>query len=158
MPGFDALYKQTVTLFNRVASKSGDVVWYPRLLTGVHLITDHSATWNNYGGQQSDNVRLHVRYTPRADGRAVIAGKVYVNRKEWKELESVSGFITFSYGDDNDFDFFMEGKYDTMSAINDAEYSRNGFYNYMNKNYENVFAITSVSKYNLIPHFEIMAR
>ena len=158
MPGFDALYKQTVTLFNRVTTPSGETIWYPRLLTGVHLITDHSASWNNYGGQQGDNVRLHVRYTPRTDGRAIIAGKVYANRKEWKTLSSIDGYITFGYGNDDDFDFFVEGKCGFTSAVKDSDYPRSGFYNYMNKIHENVFAINSVSKYNLIPHFEIMAR
>ena len=41
--------------------------------------------------------------------------------------------------------------------IADADY-RNGFYNYMNKHYDNVFAISTVSKFNLIPHFEIGAK
>ena len=158
MAGFDVLYKQTVTLFNRVERPGGDIIWYPRVLTGVHLVTDHSSSWNTYGGQQGDNVRLHVRYTQSADGRALIGGLTYVNRKEWRSLKSIDRYITFGYGDNNDFDFFMEGKFSPITVISDSDYSRNGFYNYMNKNYENVFAITSVSKYNLIPHFEIMAR
>lgn len=158
MAGFDALYKQTVTLFNRVTKPDGEILWYPRVLTGVHLITDHSASWNSYGGQQGDNVRLHVRYTQKPNGAASVAGRTYVNRKEWKALKSFDSYITFGYGDNDDFDFFMEGKFSPLTAIKDSTYSRSGFYNYMNRNYENVFAITSVSKYNLIPHFEIMAR
>ena len=157
MPGFDALYKQTVTLFNRVVDQDGDIIWYPRVLKGVHLITDQTAVWNSYGGQRSDNIRLHVRYSGSQDN-PIIIGKKYVTPKEWKRLESVEGFITFGYGNEDDFDFFIEGVYEAGGAVNDSEFPRSGFYNYMNKQYDKVFAITQVSKYNLIPHFEIMAR
>ena len=63
--------------------------------------------------------------------------------------------ITFAFG--NDFDFIYEGVYTWVGPIIDDAY-KSGFYNYMNKAYDNVFAISSCSKYNLIPHFEITAR
>lgn len=176
MPGFDAIYKQTVTLFNRVTDDSDDSFFIPTVLNGVHLIIDHSATWNMYGGQQSDNIRLHVRYL-LSNGNVMIADKEYVEPKDWKRLTNLDDVITFRYGNDNDFDFFVKGEFEpdagslvdeitvdgkqvTLSTgfISDSYYDRYGFYNYLNKMYDHVFAVTSVSQYNLIPHFEIMAR
>lgn len=181
MPGFDALYKQKVTLFNRVKDSDGNTVWYITLLDNVHLIIDNSKSWDTYGGRKADNVRLHIRYNVDSDG-AVVANKKYYTPKEWKRAGYPASGISFGYGDNDDFDFFVEGdvrdieKTDTAIAdiavaglaiagngsiedsIEDDKYSRNGFYNYMNKTYDHVYAITSVSKYNLIPHFEIMAR
>ena len=68
MPGFDALYKQTITLFNRVKGQYGEeVLWYPTVIDKVHLIVDKSHSWNSYGGNASDNARLHIRYTLSRD-------------------------------------------------------------------------------------------
>ena len=176
MAGFEALYKQTVTMFNRIKDDNEDEFFIPTLLKGVHLIIDHSAYWNTYGGQQADNVRLHVRYLP--DGDAVkIGSKTYVEPKEWKKLTDFNGVITFRYGNDTDFDFFVKGEYTPDNSclvnsieidgktvtvdggfISDSFYERYGFYNEINREYDHIFAVTSVSQYNLIPHFEIMAR
>ena len=176
MAGFDALYRQTVTFFNRIKDDEGNEYFIPTVLTGVHLIMDQSAVWNNYGGQQSDNIRLHVRYQI-VNGKSIVESKKYIEPKEWKRLESYDGMITFRYSNGNDFDFFIKDAFkadkDSLAdeitidgkkvscksgMINDSYYSRHGFYNYLNKTYDHVFAVTAVSQYNVIPHFEIMAR
>lgn len=177
MPGFDAIYKQTVTLFNRVKDDNDEEFFIPTVLPAVHLVIDHSAVWNTYGGQQSDNVRLHVRYLQSEKG-PTIGDKRYVEPKDWKRLKSFDESITFRYGNDNDFDFFVKDSFEVDSEktvgsitangetvtlsngfISDMAYDEyRGFYNYLNKMYDHVFAVTAVSQYNLIPHFEIMAR
>ena len=159
MPGFDALYKQTVTLFNRVSQihQPDESLWYPTVLRNVHLITDESASWNNNGGTKTDNVRLHVRYQISSEG-VLVEGKPYYLPKEYRRLLRPEDAITFQFGT-KDYDFFIEGEFDEFPVpISDASFSRRGFFDYMNAKYDHVFAITSVSKYNLIPHFEIMAR
>lgn len=157
MLGFDVLYKQTITLFNRVTAYGDELLWYPTVIEGVHLIVDKSSAWNSYGGQATDNARVHVRYTVSGDD-IIVAGKKWVEPKAYRRLERQDGFITFSYGDNDDFDFFIEGVYEGTAPIPDNLYERRGFYNFMNSTHDNVFAVKSVSKYNLIPHFEIMAR
>jgi len=176
MPGFDALYKQTVTLFNRVRIDDEVDLFIPTVLEGVHLIIDHSTAWNTFGGAQTDNVRLHVRYTPCGD-KTMIGSKQYCEPKEWKRLEDFTDMITFRYGTDTDFDFFVKGVFLpeqgklvnnvavgqsilTLDSgfISDNAYGNFGFYDYLNKMYDHVFAVTQVSQYNLIPHFELMAR
>ena len=179
MPGFDALYRQTVTLFNRVrVGTVGNEVDYfiPTVLEKVHLVIDQSATWNGYGGSESDNVRLHVRYV-QSGSKVLVGHKQYCEPKEWKRLQSYDGMMTFRFGNDTDFDFFISGVFvpdpeKTVSEItigektitldegfiNDAAYGKFGFYSYLNKMYDHVFAVTAVAQYNLIPHFEIMSR
>lgn len=170
MPGFDALYKQAITVFNRVKDPSGeDVLWYPTVITGVHLIVDRSSAWDMNGGRSTDNARLHVRYTIKheqakngipAKNSVMIGDKVWLEPKEWRSAGDKTGLITFSFGNNDDFDFFMEGKHliaQDRIPIHDNEYRR-GFYNEMNATHDNVFAITGVSKKNLIPHFEITGR
>lgn len=176
MAGFETIYKQTVTLFNRIHDDEDEDYFIPTVLKNVHLVIDHSATWNTYGGQQADNVRLHVRYL--LSGRNVMIGnKRYVEPKVWRGLPELGDVITFRYGNDNDFDFFIKDEYEpndsdittqitidgeqvTCSSgfIRDAAFERLGFYNHLNRAYDHVFAVTAVSQYNLIPHFEIMAR
>ena len=157
MPGFDALYRQDITLFNRIVLATGEILWRPTVIEKVHLIVNKSNTWSSYGGSSTDTVTLHVRYTLNG-GDAYVAGKKYYEPKEYRKAEYPADGITFAYGDSDVCDFFVEGKHDSEETIWDDAYDRNGFYNFMNKNFDNVFAIQSVSKYNLIPHFEIMAR
>jgi hypothetical protein len=163
MPGFDALYKQTVTVFNRVKdARTQKVLWYANVIENVHLIIDKSSSWSGQGTSSSDTARLHIRYSPSGNNAVVICKdgtKIWHEPKEWRRLEDKDNTITFAYGDAEVFDFFVEGAFtEYASPIDDDSFERKGFYNYMNSRYDNVFAISSVSKYNLIPHFVIMAR
>ena len=153
MADFDDIYRQTITLFNR-RTVNEVTAWYPFLIEGVHLIMDKSIIISTYGEQSQDNVKIHIRYVPSEDG-AVVNGKVYMLPKQWNREGDPSKNFTLSFGDN--FDFIMEGDYGSDVPVMDDAYPK-GFYNYMNKNYDNVFAISNVSKFNLIPHFEVGAR
>lgn len=153
MANFDTLYKQTITLFNRL-TVDDVVVWYPFVIPNVHLVVDKSIVIASYGEQSQDNARLNIRYTVSGKD-AVINGKTYMMPKEWARNANPLQNFTFGFGDA--FDFFVEGDYGSTEVISDDAY-RNGFYNYMNRTRDNVFAISTVSKFNLIPHFEIGAR
>lgn len=166
----NALYNQTITVFNRLPSKHGEpTMWIPTVIDGVHLIVNRSSNWNSNGGKSSDDVKLHIPYVwhgddamvscrSGTDGSTVIQKKWY-KPKEWRrELEPENG-ITFAFGDNDDFDFFIEGVFDEFpSPISDQNFERKGFYGYMNKMYDDVFVISSVQKFSLIPHFELTAR
>ena len=158
--GFDVLYKQAVTVFNRVRWNNDEVLWYPTFIRGVHLIIDKSDSWDMNGGHAQDNARLHIRYRIE-NGKVMIGNKQYLEPKMWRNQMRPEEYITFGHGDAELFDFFMEGAFDLQlypAPISDALFERKGFYNYMNATYDNVFAITGVSKFNLIPHFEIAGR
>lgn len=170
MNGFDAIYAQTVTIFNRIPGTAGEsTMWIPTVIDGVHLIASKASSWNSNGGSTSDNVQLHIRYS-RQNGDCVIScnpelggygsnEKVWREPKAWKREHNPESEISFCYGDNDDFDFFIEGAVTEFTEpVPDDKYTRSGFYGYMNARYDNVFAITGVQKFNLIPHFEITAR
>lgn len=148
------MYSDTVTIFNRYESRQGDM-WYPTVLDHVNIMSDRAAIAQKYGEQSKDSAVVNVRYMTDA-GKIMIDGKEYFTPKEWnrQDAESISDTITFTPGEK--FDFFMIGAY-SEQPISDDDY-RDGFYNYMNSQFDGVYAITSVSKLTAIPHFEITGK
>lgn len=148
------MYTDTVTLFNRHKSSSGDV-WYPTVLSGVNLTIDKAAIVAKYGAESKDNAILNVRCLLR-DGAKMVADKIWLPPKEWsrQEEEMLSKSLTFTSGQRSDF--FYAGEWSDTEPISDNAYT-DGFYNHMNSYYDYVFKITAVAgPYKLIPHFEVM--
>lgn len=147
------MYSDVVTVFCRRKSRSGDM-WYPTVIHGANLNVNRAAIVAKYGADSKDNAVLNIHYAT-VEEQIAIAEKIYFLPKEWQRQseEKIANSITFTAG--VDFDFFMEGEYECTGPIRDDDYT-DGFYNYMNSNYDNVFSITSVAKYSVIPHFEIM--
>ena len=153
------MYDKTVTVFNFYSSKTAGLsYWYPHILSCVDLITDHGAMLKKYGPDSTDNAALHIAYTPdgdkvtvqRSDGAAV----PWLPQKAWAAQvnDDLPGSITFGPED-----FFWQGEW-TGGMVVDDDY-RNGFYQYMNSNRDNVYKITSVGgPYTVIPHFEILGK
>lgn len=148
------MYRDTITLFNR----HGDL-WKAAVLTGVDVNADAALMRATYGENNNDRAKLHVAYTmDNVSGvnTVRVGNYIYVHPLEWADMEDVDldGFITFQTG--NDFDFFLVGEWDGADTIDDTEYL-DGFFDHMNRNYE-CYALSSVAKYSVIPHFEILAR
>lgn len=150
-----ALYNDTITLFNRYTNRDGDT-WYPTVIRGVNLNIDRAAIVAKYGAQSSDSAVLNVGYLLDG-GNKIIVGKPWRAPKAWEEQpnDELGCSLTFKGG--STFDFFYVGEWQGTEPIADAEYS-GGFYTYMNDRYDNVFAITSVGMYSVIPHFEILGK
>lgn len=153
------MYGKTVTIFNYYESATTEeAYWYPHVLSGVDLNTDRGAILKKYGQESTDNAELHIKVT-------IINGKEYVSNnnhvlvpwlppKEWKKQTNdlLAESITFSPDC-----FFWQGEW-TGGIVTDSDY-RNGFYQHMNSNKDNVFKITSVGgPYTVIPHFEILGK
>ena len=51
----------------------------------------------------------------------------------------------------------MVGEWDGEDTINDSDFNK-GFYNYMSATRDGVYTVTSVARYSVIPHFEILGR
>lgn len=151
------MYKDTVTLFNRYTTKDRKIIWYPTVLHGVNLNVDKASIVAKYGSNSKDNAVLNVKYHS-GDNTVMVEDKRYQLPKEWSKQseEALAESLTFAT-DTQEFDFFYEGEWEGEELIMDEEYT-SGFYSYMNNNYDNVFAITSVSKYNVIPHFEVVGK
>lgn len=170
MPCLDTLYKQTITLFNRVPGGVDEPsVWVPTVIPGVHLVISKSSDWSGSAGGSSGDVKLNIRY--RRSGNDILIRclttpqgssayyKRWYERKQWRRLPDKRNALTFSYGDNDGFDFFVEGVFtEFASPISDLDFGRSGFYNHVNAEYDNVFAINSVSRFDVIPHFEITAK
>ena len=146
------MYNDTITLFNRKSGERGQGdIWYPTVINGVNLDIDKASIVAKYGPESQDNASLHIRFDLVA-GVPVVAGKPWMPPLEWDKTEDS---ITFANG--NRFDFFWVGKWDG-GIVQDSEYGDEGFYAYMNRTKDYVFAITSVARYSVIPHFEIMGK
>lgn len=153
------MYNDTITLFNRYLSKDG-IVWHPHIIHNCDLNTDKASILKVYGADAQDNAKLHIKYTVKGKD-AVIDDVVYKKPKDWQKLveSELAGCITFRSG--NDFDFFIVGEYDVLTPIKDSDYisgKYEGFYDYMNSNNDDVYAVSSVGIYDAIPHMEILAR
>lgn len=179
------LHQDTITLFNRYESKLGDK-WYATVIHGVHVRMDKAAIQAKYGAESADAVTVMVPcqrerpailiggYRIRVDdpgvlidedgfsGRYQIADKAWLPPKEWdaQTNDELPDTVTFTSG--NGHDFFMVGEWDGDTVIDDESYitaKDSGFYSYMSRTHDFVFAITSVGgPYRLIPHFELTGK
>lgn len=150
------MYKDTVTLFNRYVTQDGEIIWYPTVLRGVNLNIDKASIIAKYGTESQDNAVLNVKYHS-GDDAVMVGDKKYLLPKAWKKSEdALSDTLTFTAGT-QEFDFFYVGEWESEEPIADSNYT-GGFYSHMNKAYDEVFVITSVAKYSVIPHFEVMAK
>ena len=149
------MYNDTVTVFNRYVDSLKNTIWHPHVLSGVNLIVDKAVITAKYGEVSKDNAVMNVKYR-FVDGIITIGDKPYLPPKEWENQtnDKLSESITFS-NESTEFDFFMLGDYGSKEPIID-EYG--DFYSEMQKRYDYVFAITSVAKYSVIPHFEITGK
>ena len=157
MLGFDAIYKQTITLFNRISAGGGDIYWYPTIIRGVHLYDSQTSTWSNQGGNSGNNATVHIMYQI-VNGQIMVAGKPYYPPKQYRLLDAPQDAITFAFGHHDDSDFFIRGEFGFDGAVSDDAHDRHGFFNYMKKTNDDVYSVSGVTIYNLIPHFEITGR
>lgn len=155
------MYDSTVTIFCYYESSTA-AVWYPHVLSCVHLETDRGQIMKKYGPDSTDNAELHISYTEK-DGQKVIkdaAGKelIWLPPKAWAKQvnDELSDSITFNPATD----FFWKGEWAGENPVNDEDYAdrlSEGFYAYMNREYDFVFLITTAGgPYIVIPHFEIL--
>lgn len=151
------MYNDTITLFNRYPSRTQGDRWFPTVIHGVDVNMDRAKLIKTMGIDTSDTVSLHIKC--RKDSEGVHVGdKQYLLPKEYikQPLDSVNQYLTFKSG--KEFDFFYVGEWKDTNVILDDDY-RDGFYNHMNSEYDNVFVIsTSSGAYDLIPHFEILGK
>lgn len=144
------MYQDTITLFNRKPGGTMGDTWYPTVIKNANLNIDRAAILAKYGPESQDKAALSIRYKKIGDD-IMIAGKPWLPPKEWDKTEDS---LTFTGG--NQFDFFWQGEW-TGGIVSDADYSE-GFYEYMNRKHDYVFAVSSVAKYSVIPHFEILGK
>ena len=148
------MYKDTVTLFNRYVDSMGNTMWFPHVLTNVNLVIDRAVIVSKYGEESNDNAVLNIKYKCENE-KIYINDKEYLMPKEWERQPNdlLVDFLTFKSG--NEFDFFILGDYGSKEIIMDE---RGTFFREVQEQYDNVFAVTSVAKLSVIPHFEIVGK
>lgn len=149
------MYNDTVTVFNRYVDSFGNTIWYPHVISGVNLVVDKGVIASKYGPESKDIAVLNVKYY-FADRNKMIGNKPYLSPKEWERQtnDKLPESITFS-SEGSEFDFFILGDYGSEESVIDE---KGRFFSNMQKEYDYVFAITSVAEYSVIPHFEITGK
>lgn len=137
------MYEKTITLFNHYVNGTTDE-WRATVLHNVDLIVDRSVIVGRYGAESKDKGVLHIRYSGNE-----IEDHTYFDPKDYNGQG-----ITFQTGEK--FDFILDGVWSGSATVSDSAYA-NGFYDHMNRN-ERVFSLSTVTKYTLIPHFEITVK
>lgn len=152
-----------VTIFNFYESSTA-AIWYPHVLSGVHLETDRGQIMKLYGTDSTDNAQLHIPFGVK-NGRKIIVDTVgkelpWLPPKEWNR--QVNDLLPDSITFNPSTDFFMVGAWDGAVLVNDADYTDRryeGFYAFMNAEKDFVYLISSVGgPYAIIPHFEILGK
>lgn len=146
-----AMYNKTVTVFNLYRSKQlGTATWYPHVIKNCYFNADKGANIQKTGLENADTAKLHIKYRFK-NGKKMIGDLEYLDPKEWEKQtnDTYLNAITFKSGDD----FFVIGDY--ADGPVDGNSFPEGFFQYMNARYDNVYRITTVGKYDIIPHFEI---
>ena len=144
------MYTDAITLFNRIpGARGGPDAWMPTVIRGVNINIDRAVILAKYGAQCQDKAVINIRYEMQG-GQIIVAGKQFQTAKEWSQTADT---LTFTPAKD----FFWAGEWDG-GVVSDADYGTEGFYGYMNRTKDSVFLISSVARYSVIPHFEVMGK
>lgn len=128
---------KTVTLFNRFYDGTKEC-WYPTLLSGVDLVVTKGINVSQGNKADADTAKLYVD--------DAVLQKRYLAPLVYARQEHPEEYMTFTEGKD----FFVEG--DATSQDTDKA----NFFEYMRKQYDNIFKVTSVARYeDVLPHFEV---
>lgn len=135
----DIFYNKTVTIYNKM-EKGYEEIYYPTVLNGVRLLTGKASSLGEKGVVENDNAMLSIKNTPELE-------KPYLTEKNWKKADDRENYFTLKEGD-----FFVEGNTEKENT------GIENFFEHMKAAYDNVFRITKVQQYELIPHFEVGGR
>lgn len=139
----DSFYNKTVTIWNKYADGLMETeIWLPTLIENVRLLVSKGNNVMNSGLDTADSARLHIM-----DGVS-IPGKPYLDSVEWERLPNNEKAQYFTLESEND-SFFVEGD---MAVVDPSD--KDNFFNFMKENYHNCFKITSVDRFEIIPHWE----
>ena len=128
----DIFYNMKCTVWNKAVSGTWqEETWFPTVIDAVRILETKGTNIQKSGNQQADAVRLHISdLFSKPD-------KPYATPEEWIPGE------TYTL---NDQTFFSKG--DTSAITPDKDFFARS----------DVFHISSVDRFEIIPHFEIWGR
>ncbi len=139
----DLFYNKTVTIWNKYVDGVWEQeTWIPTLIEKVRLVVSRGNNIMSSGLETADTARLHIK------DDISIASKDYKSPVEWNKLSEENKRKYYTLESENDT-FFVEG--DTTDVSSE---DKDNFFEYMKKNYDNCFKLTSVDRFEIIPHFE----
>lgn len=147
------MYEDTVTVFNRRVEE-GKTTWYPTVIEGVHVDCSFAAASAGYGCGRDCKAAVMIPYI-RMEGAPAVAGKLFLPPKLWRRVDEPAMYVTFTGGED--FDFFVTEDWVGTDPVEDGAYD-GGFYGYMARTRDDVFAVAEVCRYDALPHFEVSGR
>jgi hypothetical protein len=136
------MYIDTATIFNLYSDETGDY-WYSTLLENCEFQITKGTNARVTGFENADAVSLHVT--------ADCTVKTFLKPKEW--LASTDKADNYTFGKK---DFFIKGDY-TEIVIDDADYTK-GLYETLKQQLDDVYNVTTVDYFTLIPHIEVGGR
>ena len=147
------MYEDTVTIFNR-RTDAGRTLWYPTVIEGVHVDMSLGAARAAYGRGRDCRAMALIPYF-RTEGAPVVAGKLFLPPRLWRQTDCPEMYVTFAGGEE--FDFFIPEDWGSAQPVEDDAWD-GGFYGHMARSRGDVFAVDAVCRYNALPHFEITGR
>ena len=143
----DPFYCKTVTIWNKCIDGLWEKeVWIPTVIKNVRLLVSRGNNIQNSGNAAADSARLHISDTVSK------SQKKYMSYAEWTALSTSERESYYTLESENN-SFFVEGD----SSKEDASAQTN-FFEYMKESYANCFRITSVDRFEVIPHFEVWGK
>ncbi len=142
----------TITVFNRYDAAANEVRYYATIIHGATLQVDKAAAVSTSGLKDADSMWCSIPYENHTE-YCTVNGHLHLSPKEWAAQigDAMEQSVTFDEGRD----ILLDGEWIGSKVINDADYPRAGFLQYLRDRFDGVYLITSVARYDLIPHFEL---
>ena len=132
---------KTITLFNRsFNAETEEEKYYPTLLENVDIVETKGENVSKSGMESADAAKLFIDLAEMP--------KPYIEPRAWTALsdEEKKKHITFTSAED----FFVKGNYA------DVKLPENGAYEWMRDNFDDVYKVKNIDKYeDILPHFEV---
>ena len=141
------MFDRTVTLFNFHES---DKKWYGSVIKKCSLADTYSSSKNGYGYNNAGSANIHFHCSKDKIFNTTRGTKMYLDPMEYQKKEFVGKYLTFN----PERDFVVIDVEVEDAVVDDSDYE-NGFYDFMNRNLDNVHMITNAAWYNLLPHFVV---
>ena len=148
------MYEDVVTVFDRRRTEDGRILWYPTVIEGVHVDASFAAGEAGYGRSRDCKAAVLIPYI-RMEGAPTVAGKLVLPPRLWRQVDLPEMYVTFAGGED--FDFFVTEDWQSTDPVADDAYE-GGFYGYMARTRDGVFAVAAVCRYDALPHYEVTGR
>lgn len=142
----DPFYNKVCTIWNRsVDGLMETETWYPTVIENVRILVSRGNNIQASGNSSADSCRLHI-----SDWYSE-ASKPFLPPEQWSHLvqSEKSNFYTLEDKDS----FFTEGDTSNISYINKKQ-----FFQWMKQNARNCFKISSVDRFEIVPHWEVWGK